>query len=92
MVAAEVADLPLDAGQVTNRHRKLGQKVTPVLEQLAADGCQTKAPSGGECAGKSPVGRAGQGVKRSQLTGAYGIPMVTEPAPADIRDHRPTQP
>ncbi|KUM96021.1 hypothetical protein AQI95_42770 [Streptomyces yokosukanensis] len=56
------------------------------LEQLSADGCQTKAPSGGECAGKSPVDRAKQGVKRSQLTEAYGIPLVTEPAPANIRD------
>ncbi|MEY9963322.1 hypothetical protein ABIA33_001355 [Streptacidiphilus sp. MAP12-16] len=34
------------------------------LEHLAADGCQTKAPCGGECAGKSPVDRAKQGVKR----------------------------
>ncbi|MEY9849018.1 hypothetical protein ABH940_006122 [Streptacidiphilus sp. BW17] len=57
------------------------------LERLSADGCQTKAPSGGECAGKSPVDRAKQGVKRSQLTEAYGIPLVAEPAPANIRDH-----
>jgi hypothetical protein len=57
------------------------------LEHLAADGCQTKAPSGGECAGKSPVDRAKQGVKRSQLTEAYGIPLVIDPAPANIRDH-----
>jgi hypothetical protein len=28
------------------------------LEALSADGCTTKAPSGGECAGKSPVDRA----------------------------------
>jgi len=27
------------------------------LEQLSADGCIAKAPSGGECAGKSPVDR-----------------------------------
>jgi hypothetical protein len=57
------------------------------LERLSADGCRTRAPSGGECAGKSPVDRAEQGVKRSQLTEAYGIPLATEPAPADIRDH-----
>ncbi|MEU5307092.1 transposase [Streptomyces noursei] len=57
------------------------------LEQLSADGCQNKAPSGGECAGKSPVDRAKQGVKRSQLTEAYGNPLVTDPAPANIRDH-----
>lgn len=57
------------------------------LDHLSADGCQTKAPSGGECAGKSPVDRAKQGLKRSQLTDAYGIPLVTHPAPANIRDH-----
>jgi hypothetical protein len=54
---------------------------------LAADGCQSKAPSGGQCAGKSPVDRAKQGLKRSQLTDGYGIPLVTDPAPANIRDH-----
>jgi hypothetical protein len=57
------------------------------LKRLAADGCQTQAPSGGECAGKSPVDRAKQGVKHSQLTEAYGIPLVTGPAPANIGDH-----
>jgi len=43
----------------------------------------------GSTAGKSPVDRAKQGVKRSQLTEAYGIPLVTDPAPANIRDHNP---
>ena len=57
------------------------------LEHLSADGCITKAPSGGECAGKSPVDRAKLGLKRSQLTDGYGIPLVTEPASANIRDH-----
>ncbi|MES0838483.1 IS5 family transposase [Nocardiopsis tropica] len=57
------------------------------LEHLCADGCQTKAPSGGECAGRSPVDRGKQGLKRSQLTDGYGIPLITHPAPANIRDH-----
>lgn len=57
------------------------------LEDLAADDCITKAPSGGECAGKSPVDRGKRGLKRSQLTDGYGIPVVTVPAGADIRDH-----
>jgi transposase len=57
------------------------------LDQLSADGCITKAPSGGECAGKSPVDRAKQGTKRSQLTDGYGIPLITDPAPANTRDH-----
>ncbi|MCF3103026.1 transposase [Streptomyces roseoverticillatus] len=57
------------------------------LDQLSADGCISKAPSGGECAGKSPVDRAIQGIKRSQLTDRQGIPLVTNPAPANTRDH-----
>jgi transposase len=57
------------------------------LDRLSADGCLTKAPSGGECAGKSPVDRAKQGIKRSQLTDGHGIPLITGPAPANTRDH-----
>lgn len=57
------------------------------LDHLSADGCIAKSPSGGECAGKSSVDRAKQGIKRSQLTDGYGIPLVTDPAPANIRDH-----
>ncbi|OQD51921.1 IS5 family transposase [Streptomyces phaeoluteigriseus] len=57
------------------------------LEHLSADGCITKAPSGGACAGRSPVDRGKQGLKRSQLADGYGIPVVTVPAGANIRDH-----
>ncbi|WP_330241476.1 IS5 family transposase [Streptomyces sp. NBC_00525] len=57
------------------------------LDQLSADGCISKAPSGGECAGRSPVDLAKLGMKRSQLTDGYGIPLVTDPAPANTRDH-----
>lgn len=57
------------------------------LDHLVADGCITKAPSGGERAGKSPVDRAKRGMKRSQLTERQGIALVTEPAPANVRDH-----
>ncbi|MFE3907417.1 IS5 family transposase [Streptomyces sp. NPDC059153] len=57
------------------------------LDRLSADGCITKASSGGECAGRSPVDRAKLGLKRSQLTDGSGIPLVTEPAPANTRDH-----
>ena len=38
-----------------------------VLEELAVDGCITKAPGGGECAGRSPVDRGKLGMKRSLL-------------------------
>jgi hypothetical protein len=37
--------------------RAYDQMVGLELEDLVADGCITKAPSGGECAGKSPVDR-----------------------------------
>ncbi|MFG2915096.1 IS5 family transposase [Kitasatospora sp. NPDC048298] len=57
------------------------------LDRLSADGCNTKAPSGGECAGKNPVDRAKLGLRRSQLTDGTGIPLITEPAPANTRDH-----
>ncbi|MFE2600558.1 IS5 family transposase [Streptomyces sp. NPDC059396] len=67
--------------------RAYDQMVGLELEDLAADGCITKAPSGGQCAGKSPVDRGKQGTKRSQLTDGYGIPMVTVPAAANVRDH-----
>jgi hypothetical protein len=45
------------------------------LEQLAVDGCSTKAPCGGQTAGPSPVDRRKQGLKRSILTDAGGIPL-----------------
>ena len=45
------------------------------LEQLAVDGCTTKAPCGGQTAGPSPVDRRKQGRKRSTVTEAGGIPL-----------------
>ena len=36
-----------------------------VLDEIAVDGCITKAPGGGEVAGPSPVDRRKQGMKRS---------------------------
>ncbi|MFJ3198535.1 IS5 family transposase [Streptomyces griseoviridis] len=57
------------------------------LEDLVTDGSIAKAPSGGQCAGKAPVDRGKQGTKRSQLTDGYGIPVVTVPAGANVRDH-----
>lgn len=57
------------------------------LANLPADGCITKAPSGGECAGPSPVDRAKNGIKRSQVADGYGIPLGTVTAPANRPDH-----
>jgi transposase len=56
------------------------------LEQLAVDGCTTKAPCGGQTAGPSPVDRRKQGLKRSVVTEAGGIPLGAVPAPANHRD------
>lgn len=43
------------------------------LDDLAVDGCITKAQEGGEVAGRSPVDRGKQGLKRSIVTEATGI-------------------
>lgn len=45
------------------------------LAHLAIDGCITKAPGGGEVAGRSPVDRGKLGLKRSTATEATGIPL-----------------
>ncbi len=56
------------------------------LDHLVVDGCITKAPCGGEVAGPSPVDRRKQGLKRSIVTEADGIPLGVVPAPANRRD------
>jgi transposase len=58
------------------------------LEELAVDGCMTKAPSGGEVAGRSPVDRGKQGLKRSVLTEGKGLPIHLVSAAAN-RHARP---
>jgi hypothetical protein len=52
-----------------------GRIVGLVLDQIAVDGAITKAPGGGEAAGRSPVDRGKQGMKRSGMTDDYGIPL-----------------
>ena len=44
-------------------------------EEIAVDGCITEALGGGQCAGRSPVDRGKQGMKRSSMTDGYGIPL-----------------
>ncbi|MGW3167431.1 IS5 family transposase [Streptomyces sp. NPDC001142] len=46
-----------------------------VPDRIAVDGCITKAPGGGEVAGRSPVDRGKQALKRSSLVDGYGIPL-----------------
>jgi len=56
------------------------------LTRLAVDGCITKAPGGGELAGRSPVDRGKQGRKRSTVVDGHGIPLGTVVAPAARHD------
>jgi transposase len=56
------------------------------LADLAVDGCITKAPCGGEKAGRSPVDRGKRGTKRSTVVDAKGIPLGTVIAPASRHD------
>jgi transposase len=56
------------------------------LEHLAVDGCITKAPCGGEVAGRSPVDRGKQGLKRSLVTEAGRMPLGAVAAAANRRD------
>ncbi|WP_081636084.1 IS5 family transposase [Micromonospora sp. CNB394] len=57
-----------------------------LLNDLAVDGCITKAPGGGEVAGRSPVDRGKQGMKRSLMVEAHGIPLGRVLAGANRHD------
>lgn len=57
-----------------------------VLEDVTVDCCMTKAPCGGEVAGRSLVDRGKQGLKRSVVVDAAGIPLATIAAPANRHD------
>ena len=56
------------------------------LADMAVDGCMTKAPCGGQCAGPSPVDRRKGGLKRSVATEGYGIPLGIACAGANRHD------
>jgi hypothetical protein len=56
------------------------------LAELAVDGCITKAPGGGEVAGRSPVDRGKHGLKRSVVTDGGGIPLHVVAAGANRHD------
>jgi transposase len=57
-----------------------------VLRDIAVDGCITKAPGGGDCAGPSPAGRRKLGMKRSSMIEGRGIPPGRVLAPANRHD------
>ena len=57
------------------------------LHDIAVDGALTKAPCGGDRAGRSPVDRGKGGLKRSTGTEAAGIPLAVISAPANRNDN-----
>jgi transposase len=56
------------------------------LSEVAVDCCITKAPCGGQKAGRSPVDRGKRGIKRSVAVDAEGIPLGVITAPANRHD------
>jgi len=56
------------------------------LSEVAVDCCLTKAPCGGEKAGRSPVDRGKRGIKRSMAVDASGVPLGGVIAPANRHD------
>jgi hypothetical protein len=56
------------------------------LSDVAVDCCITKAPCGGEKAGRNPVDRGKQRIKRSTVVDAKGIPLGAITASANRHD------
>lgn len=56
------------------------------LGDLSVDGCITKAPCGGDKAGRSPVDRGKGGLKRSTAVEAVGVPLHLVSAGANRHD------
>jgi transposase len=56
------------------------------VSEMAVDCCITKAPCGGEKAGRNPVDRGKQGTKRSMAVDERGIPLGAVSAPANRHD------
>lgn len=80
-IAAGVMETLLDLA-LGAYDRMIGLQMT----DMAVDGCITKAPCGGELAGRSPVDRGKQGLKRSLAVDGAGIPLGTIAAPANRHD------
>lgn len=62
------------------------------LEDVSADGCHTKAPVKGEKAGRSPVDRGKQGLKRPTLVEARGVPLAIASDGANRHDSKLLEP
>lgn len=76
-LAEQVHELALDAYD-----RMIGLD----LADVSAAGAITKAPCGGDRAGRSPVDRGKGGMKRSTGVDGYGIPLGLVGAPANRHD------
>jgi transposase len=76
-VMAELREMALEAYD-----KLIGLKLCDV----AVDCCITKAPCGGEMAGRNPVDRGKRGIKRSILVDAKGIPLGAIVAPSNRHD------
>jgi transposase len=57
-----------------------------ILDEISVDGCITKALGGGQVAGRSPVDRGKQGMKRSSMVEGHGIPLGRVLAGANRHD------
>ena len=66
--------------------RAYDQMIGLELGDVAVDGCITKAPCGGQRAGPSPVDLRKGGLKRSEATENYGIPLEIAAAGANRHD------
>jgi transposase len=79
-----------DAGLAETLHRLVLEQDDRMigldLTDIAIDGCITKAPCGGDVAGRSPVDRGKQGRKRSTATDAVGVPIHVVAAGANRHD------
>lgn len=79
-----------EAGLMQTLHRLVLEQYDRMigldLDDVAIDGCITKAPGGGEKAGRSPVDRGKQGLKRSTMTDRTGIPLHVVSAGANRND------
>ena len=79
-----------DAGVAETLHASILAQYDRLIglepDDLAVDGCITKAPGGGQRAGRSPVDRGKQGLKRSTVTDGGGVPLHLVCAGANRHD------
>ncbi len=79
-----------EAGVVEDLHalalQQYDRMIGIALDDVVVDGCITKAPCGGDKAGRSPVDRGKQGLKRSTLSDGAGVPLYLVSVGANRHD------